>query len=117
MLLLSYPPSTPPSTPPPPPLQPSFPPLQPLASQQQSTDFGSAGYSSPGPGPEGCGSTPELQRALLSQQQMLCQQAGGFVTHTAPAGLLVATPAQTLTDTLDDIMAGVCVCVGESLCR
>ncbi|XP_062309106.1 ankyrin repeat and KH domain-containing protein 1-like isoform X4 [Osmerus eperlanus] len=94
-------------SPPPPPLQPSFPPLQPLASQQQSTDFGSAGYSDPGPGPEGCGSSPELQRALLSQQQMLCQQAGGFVTHTAPAGLLVATPAQTLTDTLDDIMAAV----------
>lgn len=77
-----------------PPLQTSFVPIQPLA-LQQSTDFSNAEY----PG----SSSPDLQRALLGHQ--LTGLAPGLLTQ-APDGLMVATPAQTLTDTLDDIMAG-----------
>uniref|UniRef100_A0A8C7QX56 Ankyrin repeat and KH domain containing 1 n=1 Tax=Oncorhynchus mykiss TaxID=8022 RepID=A0A8C7QX56_ONCMY len=57
------------------------------------------------------GSTsPELQRVLVGHQ-MLGQGQGqglgpGMVGQQAPDGLMVASPAQTLTDTLDDIMAG-----------
>lgn len=55
-------------------------------------------------------SSPDLPRLMVGQQQMLWQQltdlGPGLLTQ-APEGLMVATPAQTLTDTLDDIMAGV----------
>lgn len=77
-----------------PPLLTSFVPIQPLA-LQQSTDFSNAEY----PG----SSSPDLQRVLLGQQ--LTGLGPGLLTQ-APNGLMVATPAQTLTDTLDDIMAG-----------
>lgn len=85
--------------PPPPPLQAAFVPIQPLP------DYNPADY----PG----STSPELQRVLVGQQ-MLGQQQGqqlaglspGMIPQQAPDGLLVATPAQTLTDTLDDIMAG-----------
>lgn len=46
---------------------------------------------------------------MLGQQQQGQQLAGlgpGMIPQQAPDGLMVATPAQTLTDTLDDIMAG-----------
>ncbi|KAL0162606.1 hypothetical protein M9458_042002, partial [Cirrhinus mrigala] len=76
-----------------PPLQTSFVPIQPLA-PQQSTDFSNAEY----PG----SSSPDLQRVLLGQQ--LTGLGPGLLAQ-APDGLMVATPAQTLTDTLDDIMA------------
>ncbi|CAM4668988.1 unnamed protein product [Leuciscus chuanchicus] len=78
-----------------PPLLTSFVPIQPLA-LQQSTDFSNAEY----PG----SSSPDLQRVLLGQQ--LTGLGPGLLTQ-APDGLMVATPAQTLTDTLDDIMAAV----------
>ncbi|KAL2077246.1 hypothetical protein ACEWY4_026750 [Coilia grayii] len=81
----------PPPPPPPPALQPAFPSLPPQAS-----DY---------PG----GASPELQRALAAhteqQQQMVV--GSGLLTQAPPDGLMVATPAQTLTDTLDDIMAAV----------
>lgn len=80
--------------PPPPPLQSSFVPIQPM-NAQQSTDFGSAEY----PG----SSSPDLQRVMLGQQ---LSGLGPGLLAQAPDGLMVATPAQTLTDTLDDIMAG-----------
>ncbi|XP_035382701.1 ankyrin repeat and KH domain-containing protein 1 isoform X2 [Electrophorus electricus] len=95
----SQPPPPPPPQPhplqgaPPPPLHTSFVPIQPLTAQQ-STDFGSAEY----PG----SSSPDLQRVMLGQQ--LSGLGPGLLTQ-APDGLMVATPAQTLTDTLDDIMA------------
>ncbi|XP_051533099.1 ankyrin repeat and KH domain-containing protein 1-like isoform X2 [Myxocyprinus asiaticus] len=76
-------------------LQTSFVPIQPLATQQ-STDFSNAEY----PG----SSSPDLQRMLLGQH--LTGLGPGLLTQ-APDGLMVATPAQTLTDTLDDIMAAV----------
>ncbi|KAM9450421.1 ankyrin repeat and KH domain-containing protein 1 isoform 3-T3 [Clarias gariepinus] len=81
--------------PPPPPLQSSFVPIQPM-SAQQSTDFGSAEY----PG----SSSPDLHRVMLGQQ---LSGLGPGLLAQAPDGLMVATPAQTLTDTLDDIMAAV----------
>lgn len=86
--------------PPPPPQnqalqsQTSFVPIQPLATQQ-STDFSNAEYSG--------SSSPDLQRVLLGPQ--LTGLGPGLLAQ-APEGLMVATPAQTLTDTLDDIMAG-----------
>ncbi|XP_057215835.1 ankyrin repeat and KH domain-containing protein 1 isoform X4 [Triplophysa rosa] len=86
--------------PPPPPQnqglqsQTSFVPIQPLATQQ-STDFSNAEYSG--------SSSPDLQRVLLGPQ--LTGLGAGLLAQ-APDGLMVATPAQTLTDTLDDIMAG-----------
>lgn len=46
---------------------------------------------------------------MLGQQQQGQQLPGlgpGMIPQQAPDGLMVATPAQTLTDTLDDIMAG-----------
>ena len=88
--------------PPPPPLQAAFVPIQPLP------DYNPADY----PG----STSPELQRVLVGQQMLGQQQqvqgqqlAGlgpGMMPQQAPDGLMVATPAQTLTDTLDDIMAG-----------
>lgn len=90
--------------PPPPPLQAAFVPIQPLP------EYNPADY----PG----STSPELQRVLVGQQ-MLGQQQGpgqqlaglgpGMIPQQAPDGLMVATPAQTLTDTLDDIMAGQCI--------
>uniref|UniRef100_A0A8C9S3A6 Ankyrin repeat and KH domain containing 1 n=1 Tax=Scleropages formosus TaxID=113540 RepID=A0A8C9S3A6_SCLFO len=74
---------------PPLPLQAGFMPIQPLAAQQ-STDFSSANYPS--------STSPDLQRVLVSQQMQ---------GQPLAESLMVATPAQTLTDTLDDIMAAV----------
>ncbi len=82
------------------PLQTSFVPIQPLT-PQQSTDFSNAEY----PG----SSSPDLQRMLLGQQ--LTGLGPGLLAQ-APDGLMVATPAQTLTDTLDDIMAGELTATG-----
>uniref|UniRef100_A0A669C6H0 Ankyrin repeat and KH domain containing 1 n=1 Tax=Oreochromis niloticus TaxID=8128 RepID=A0A669C6H0_ORENI len=68
--------------PPPPPLQAAFVPIQPL---------------------------PDYN-PMLGQQGQGQQLAGlgpGMIPQQAPDGLMVATPAQTLTDTLDDIMAAV----------
>ncbi|KAM4621792.1 ankyrin repeat and KH domain-containing protein 1 isoform 1-T1 [Polymixia lowei] len=91
--------------PPPPPLQTAFVPIQPLP------EYNPADY----PG----STSPELQRVLVGQQMLGQQQqqqgqgqqlAGlgpGMLAQQAPDGLMVATPAQTLTDTLDDIMAAV----------
>ena len=91
--------------PPPPPLQAAFVPIQPLP------DYNPADY----PG----STSPELQRVLVGQQmlgqpqqgqgQQLAGLAPGMIPQQAPDGLMVATPAQTLTDTLDDIMAGKCI--------
>ncbi|XP_069051450.1 ankyrin repeat and KH domain-containing protein 1 isoform X4 [Lepisosteus oculatus] len=83
---------------PPAPVQTGFVPIQPLASQQ-STDFTSSA-DCPGSG-------PDLQRVLVSQQQQQLAGLGPGLLAQAPDGLMVATPAQTLTDTLDDIMAAV----------
>uniref|UniRef100_A0A8C2IHQ2 Ankyrin repeat and KH domain containing 1 n=1 Tax=Cyprinus carpio TaxID=7962 RepID=A0A8C2IHQ2_CYPCA len=83
-----------------PPLQTSFVPIQPLA-PQQSTDFSNAEYP--------LSSSPDLQRVLLGQQ--LTGLGPGLLAQ-APDGLMVATPAQTLTDTLDDIMAGELTATG-----
>uniref|UniRef100_A0A3Q1IJC9 K Homology domain-containing protein n=1 Tax=Anabas testudineus TaxID=64144 RepID=A0A3Q1IJC9_ANATE len=89
--------------PPPPPLQAAFVPIQPLP------DYSPAEY----PG----STSPELQRVLVGQQMLGQQQQAhgqplpglgpGMIPQQAPDGLMVATPAQTLTDTLDDIMAAV----------
>lgn len=52
-----------------------------------------------------------MGQQMLGQQQQGQQLAGlgpGMIPQQAPDGLMVATPAQTLTDTLDDIMAGKC---------
>ncbi|XP_062867812.1 ankyrin repeat and KH domain-containing protein 1 isoform X2 [Trichomycterus rosablanca] len=78
-----------------PPLQSSFVPIQPM-NVQQSTDFGSAEYPS--------SSSPDLQRVMLGQQ---LSGLGPGLLAQSPDGLMVATPAQTLHDTLDDIMAAV----------
>ncbi|KAM9309629.1 ankyrin repeat and KH domain-containing protein 1 isoform 3-T3 [Pholidichthys leucotaenia] len=90
--------------PPPPLLQTAFVPIQPLP------DYNPADY----PG----STSPELQRVLVGQQMLGQQQqlgqgqqlvglGPGIIPQQAPDGLMVATPAQTLTDTLDDIMAAV----------
>ncbi|KAK5925302.1 hypothetical protein CgunFtcFv8_017837 [Champsocephalus gunnari] len=81
--------------------QTAFVPIQPLP------DYNPADY----PG----STSPELQRVLVGQQMLGQQQQGqqlgglgpGMIPQQAPDGLMVATPAQTLTDTLDDIMAAV----------
>lgn len=86
--------------PPPPPLQAPFVPIPPLP------DYNPADY----PG----STSPELQRVLVGQPMLGQQGQGqqltglgpGILPQQAPDGLMVATPAQTLTDTLDDIMAG-----------
>ncbi|XP_061643167.1 ankyrin repeat and KH domain-containing protein 1 isoform X3 [Phyllopteryx taeniolatus] len=89
--------------PPPPPLHAAFVPVQPLP------DYNPADY----PG----STSPDLQRVLVGQQMLGQQQQGqgqqlsglgpAIIPQQAPDGLMVATPAQTLTDTLDDIMAAV----------
>lgn len=96
------------SQPPPPPLPAAFVPVQPLP------DYNPADY----PG----SNSPDLQRVLVGQQMLGQQQQGqgqqlpglgpGMIPQQAPDGLMVATPAQTLTDTLDDIMAGQCMMQG-----
>ncbi|XP_017282138.1 ankyrin repeat and KH domain-containing protein 1 isoform X3 [Kryptolebias marmoratus] len=96
-------PPSPQTQPPPPSLQAAFVPIQPLP------DYNPADY----PG----STSPELQRVLVGQQMLGQQQQGpgqqiaglgpGMIPQSAPDGLMVATPAQTLTDTLDDIMAAV----------
>uniref|UniRef100_A0A8C5U789 K Homology domain-containing protein n=1 Tax=Malurus cyaneus samueli TaxID=2593467 RepID=A0A8C5U789_9PASS len=59
----------------------------------------------------GCNGTEslELQKALGNQQNVGQQQqiAGQGLLVQEPDGLMVATPAQTLTDTLDDLIAAV----------
>lgn len=85
----------------PPPIQTGFIPIQPLP-VLQSTDF-SINLESPNT------NTPDLQRVMVNQQMLGQQQLAGLgqgLLTQAPDGLMVATPAQTLTDTLDDIMAG-----------
>ncbi|KAJ8014937.1 hypothetical protein DPEC_G00020950 [Dallia pectoralis] len=107
--------ASPHSHPAPPPLQAAFVPIQPLP------DYSTVPVVYPLPG----SSSPELQRLLVGQQMlgqpmlgqpmlgqpmlgqpMLGQGLGpGIVGQQVPDGLMVATPAQTLTETLDDIMA------------
>ncbi|MGH0116773.1 UNVERIFIED_CONTAM: hypothetical protein FKN15_051499 [Acipenser sinensis] len=85
-----------------PPIQTGFIPIQPLP-VLQSTDF-SINLESPNT------NTPDLQRVMVNQQMLGQQQLAGLgqgLLTQAPDGLMVATPAQTLTDTLDDIMAAV----------
>ncbi|KAF7227943.1 ankyrin repeat and KH domain-containing protein 1 isoform X2 [Nothobranchius furzeri] len=89
-------PPPPQATPQPPPssLQAAFVPIQPLP-EYNATDYQGS-------------TSPELQRVLVGQQgQQLLGLGPGTIPQSAPDGLMVASPAQTLTDTLDDIMAAV----------
>uniref|UniRef100_A0A8C0UWJ4 Ankyrin repeat and KH domain-containing protein 1-like n=1 Tax=Cyanistes caeruleus TaxID=156563 RepID=A0A8C0UWJ4_CYACU len=76
-----------------------FVPIQPLPAPQCNFS-GNLGYN----GTESL----ELQKALGNQQNVGQQQqiAGQGLLVQEPDGLMVATPAQTLTDTLDDLIAG-----------
>ncbi|XP_039629686.1 ankyrin repeat and KH domain-containing protein 1 isoform X3 [Polypterus senegalus] len=81
--------------------QTGFVPIQPLPGQQ-STDFSNSECPTTNP--------PDLQRVMVNQQMLGQQQLTGIgqgLLAQATDGLMVATPAQTLTDTLDDIMAAV----------
>ncbi|XP_077165630.1 ankyrin repeat and KH domain-containing protein 1 isoform X8 [Paroedura picta] len=86
---------------PPPPEQTEFVPLQPLSTQ--------CNFSSN----VGCNGTDSFQlRKVLGNQQNVGQQQpiaghGQGLLVQEPDGLMVATPAQTLTDTLDDLIAAV----------
>uniref|UniRef100_A0A803TFS8 Ankyrin repeat and KH domain containing 1 n=1 Tax=Anolis carolinensis TaxID=28377 RepID=A0A803TFS8_ANOCA len=86
---------------PPSPEQTEFAPLQPLSTPQ-------CNFSSN----IGCNGTDsfELQKVLGNQQNVGQQQPiaghGQGLLVQEPDGLMVATPAQTLTDTLDDLIAG-----------
>ncbi|KAL8194123.1 UNVERIFIED_CONTAM: Ankyrin repeat and KH domain-containing protein 1 [Gekko kuhli] len=86
---------------PPPPEQTEFAPLQPLSTQ---CNF---------PSNVGCNGTDSFQlRKVLGNQQNVGQQQpiaghGQGLLVQEPDGLMVATPAQTLTDTLDDLIAAV----------
>uniref|UniRef100_A0A8C3QSH5 Ankyrin repeat and KH domain-containing protein 1 n=1 Tax=Cyanoderma ruficeps TaxID=181631 RepID=A0A8C3QSH5_9PASS len=84
---------------PPPAEQIEFVPIQPLPAPQCNFS-GNLGYN----GTESL----ELQKALGNQQNVGQQQqiAGQGLLVQEPDGLMVATPAQTLTDTLDDLIAG-----------
>uniref|UniRef100_A0A8C4JI30 Ankyrin repeat and KH domain-containing protein 1-like n=1 Tax=Dromaius novaehollandiae TaxID=8790 RepID=A0A8C4JI30_DRONO len=84
---------------PPPAEQIEFVPIQPLPTPQCNFS-GNLGYN----GTESL----ELQKALGNQQNVGQQQqiAGQGLLVQEPDGLMVATPAQTLTDTLDDLIAG-----------
>uniref|UniRef100_A0A670J3V4 Ankyrin repeat and KH domain containing 1 n=1 Tax=Podarcis muralis TaxID=64176 RepID=A0A670J3V4_PODMU len=81
--------------------QTGFVPLQPLSTPQ-------CNFSSN----LGCNGTDsfELQKVLGNQQNVGQQQPiaghGQGLLVQEPDGLMVATPAQTLTDTLDDLLAG-----------
>lgn len=85
---------------PPPPEQTEFAPLQPLSTQ---CNF---------PSNVGCNGTDSFQlRKVLGNQQNVGQQQpiaghGQGLLVQEPDGLMVASPAQTLTDTLDDLIAG-----------
>uniref|UniRef100_A0A8C9N2Y0 Ankyrin repeat and KH domain containing 1 n=1 Tax=Serinus canaria TaxID=9135 RepID=A0A8C9N2Y0_SERCA len=85
---------------PPPAEQVEFVPIQPLPAPQCNFS-GNLGYN----GTESL----ELQKALGNQQNVGQQQqiAGQGLLVQEPDGLMVATPAQTLTDTLDDLIAAV----------
>ncbi|CAB1345226.1 unnamed protein product [Coregonus sp. 'balchen'] len=57
-------------------------------------------------------SSPDLLRLMVSQKQMLGQQLTGLgpgLLTKAPDGLIVAFPAHTVTEMLDDIMAAMAV--------
>uniref|UniRef100_A0A8B9VT20 Ankyrin repeat and KH domain-containing protein 1 n=1 Tax=Anas zonorhyncha TaxID=75864 RepID=A0A8B9VT20_9AVES len=84
---------------PPPAEQIDFVPIQPLPALQCNFS-GNLGYN----GTESL----ELQKAIGNQQNIGQQQqiAGQGLLVQEPDGLMVATPAQTLTDTLDDLIAG-----------
>uniref|UniRef100_A0A8C9EV64 K Homology domain-containing protein n=1 Tax=Pavo cristatus TaxID=9049 RepID=A0A8C9EV64_PAVCR len=84
---------------PPPAEQIEFVPIQPLPAPQCNFS-GNLGYN----GTESL----ELQKAIGNQQNVGQQQqiAGQGLLVQEPDGLMVATPAQTLTDTLDDLIAG-----------
>uniref|UniRef100_G1MR31 Uncharacterized protein n=1 Tax=Meleagris gallopavo TaxID=9103 RepID=G1MR31_MELGA len=84
---------------PPPAEQIEFVPIQPLPASQCNFS-GNLGYN----GTESL----ELQKAIGNQQNVGQQQqiAGQGLLVQEPDGLMVATPAQTLTDTLDDLIAG-----------
>ncbi|NWJ09301.1 ANKH1 protein, partial [Crypturellus undulatus] len=85
---------------PPPAEQIEFVPIQPLPTPQCNFS-GNLGYN----GTESL----ELQKAIGNQQNVGQQQqiAGQGLLVQEPDGLMVATPAQTLTDTLDDLIAAV----------
>uniref|UniRef100_A0A8C2TN67 Ankyrin repeat and KH domain containing 1 n=1 Tax=Coturnix japonica TaxID=93934 RepID=A0A8C2TN67_COTJA len=85
---------------PPPAEQIEFVPIQPLPAPQCNFS-GNLGYN----GTESL----ELQKAIGNQQNVGQQQqiAGQGLLVQEPDGLMVATPAQTLTDTLDDLIAAV----------
>ncbi|XP_055499081.1 ankyrin repeat and KH domain-containing protein 1 isoform X1 [Leucoraja erinacea] len=85
----------------PPATQMGFVPIQPLATQV-SPNFASSVYP--------ITNVPDLQRVIVNQPLLGQAQLAGLgqgLLAQAPDGLMVATPAQTLTDTLDDIMAAV----------
>lgn len=84
---------------PPPAEQIEFVPIQPLPAPQCNFS-GNLGYNET--------ESLELQKALGNQQNVGQQQqiAGQGLLVQEPDGLMVATPAQTLTDTLDDLIAG-----------
>lgn len=84
---------------PPPAEQIEFVPIQPLPASHCNFS-GNLGYN----GTESL----ELQKAIGNQQNVGQQQqiAGQGLLVQEPDGLMVATPAQTLTDTLDDLIAG-----------
>uniref|UniRef100_A0A669QGP9 K Homology domain-containing protein n=1 Tax=Phasianus colchicus TaxID=9054 RepID=A0A669QGP9_PHACC len=85
---------------PPPAEKIEFVPIQPLPASQCNFS-GNLGYN----GTESL----ELQKAIGNQQNVGQQQqiAGQGLLVQEPDGLMVATPAQTLTDTLDDLIAAV----------
>uniref|UniRef100_A0A4W3HF93 Ankyrin repeat and KH domain containing 1 n=1 Tax=Callorhinchus milii TaxID=7868 RepID=A0A4W3HF93_CALMI len=83
----------------PPAAQTGFVPIQPLATQV-APNFTSSVYP--------ITNVPDLQRVIVNQPLLGQAQLAGLgqgLLAQAPDGLMVATPAQTLTDTLDDIMA------------
>lgn len=80
-----------------------FTPMQPLAMPQALPL--ATGTLSPGP----ITNLAELQGVIVGQQEIGQAQLTGLGQGVLPEtqeGLMIASPAQTLTDTLDDIMAG-----------
>ncbi|XP_077133015.1 ankyrin repeat domain-containing protein 17 isoform X3 [Ranitomeya variabilis] len=81
-----------------------FTPMQPLALPQVLPL--AAGSLSPGP----IANLADLQGVIVGQQELAQAQLTGLgqgVLAETQEGLMIASPAQTLTDTLDDIMAAV----------
>ncbi|KAG8593262.1 hypothetical protein GDO81_000773 [Engystomops pustulosus] len=81
-----------------------FTPMQPLAMPQALPL--AAGTLSPGP----IANLADLQGVIVGQQELGEAQLTGLgqgVLAETQEGLMIASPAQTLTDTLDDIMAAV----------